>query len=48
MIEEIGFSHIKTQWTARRELGVLGKTFLANRVCSYFLNSHFVSFYEKD
>jgi SAM-dependent methyltransferase len=47
MIEEIGFSHIKTQWTARREFGEFGKTFLANRICSYFLNSHFVSFYQK-
>ena len=47
MIEELGFSHIKTQWTARREFGVFGKIFLANRTCSYFLNSHFVSFYEK-
>lgn len=47
MIEDIGFSHIKTQWTARREFGLFGKFFLANRVCSYFLNSHFVSFYQK-
>ena len=48
MIEEIGFSHIKTKWTARREFGSFGNFFLANRVCSYFLNSHFVSFYQKN
>ena len=47
MIEDLGFSHIKTQWTARREFGFFGKIFLANRLCSYFLNSHFVSFYQK-
>ena len=47
MIEILRFSHIKTQWTARREFGFFGKIFLANRLCSYFLNSHFVSFYKK-
>ncbi len=47
MIEDIGFLHIKTQWTARREFSVFGKYFLANRVCSYFLGSHFVSTYQK-
>ena len=29
MIEEIGFTHIKTQWTARREFGVFGKFFFS-------------------
>ena len=48
MIEEIGLKHILTRWTARRETGMFGKVFLANRVCSYFLNSHFVSKYEKE
>ena len=48
MIEEIGFSHIRTKWTARREFGVFGEKFFANRLCSYFLNSHFVSIYQKD
>ena len=48
IIEEIGFKHSSTRWTARRETGVFGKIFLANRLCSYFLNSHFVSNYEKN
>ena len=48
MIMENDFSLIKTEWTARRELGSLGKKFLANRLCSYFLNSHFVSVYKKN
>ena len=48
MIEEIGCSHIRTNWTARREFGGFGRQFLANRLCSYFLNSHFVSIFEKD
>ena len=47
MIEDIGVLHIKTQWTARREFGVFGKFFLANRLFSYFTNSHFVSTYRK-
>ncbi len=47
MIEDIGFKHLRTEWTARRELGYFGKLFLSNSLCSYFLNSHFVSFYKK-
>ena len=47
MIEENGFSHIHTSWTARREFGNFGKKILANRFCSYFLNSHFVSTFRK-
>ena len=47
MIEEIGCSHIQTNWTARREFGFFGKKILANRLCAYFLNSHFVSKYQK-
>ena len=47
MIEGFGFRHIRTEWTARREFGNFGRKFLSNRICSYFLNSHFVSVYEK-
>ena len=46
MIEHIGFKNIRTEWTARRELRHFGKVFLSNRLCSYFLDSHFVSFYK--
>lgn len=47
MIEDIGFTHIRTQWTARREFSTVGKIFFANRLFSFFTNSHFVSFYRK-
>jgi len=47
MLNELNCKHIKTNWTARRELLYLGKFFLANKVMSYFTDSHFVSVYEK-
>lgn len=47
MIEKAGSQHISTKWTARREFRTFGKLFLANRLCSYMLNSHFVSKYKK-
>ena len=47
MFEQLGCSHINTNWTTRRELLVPGKMLLANKFCQYFLGSHFVSFYEK-
>jgi SAM-dependent methyltransferase len=47
IIEELGLKHQSTAWTARRELGSIGKIILANRLTSYFLDSHFVSKYSK-
>lgn len=47
MIEEAGSVHISSNRTARRELGIFGKILLANRPCSYMLDSHFVSKYRK-
>ena len=47
MIERIGLYHIKTEWTSRREFGYFGKILFANRLCSFFLNSHFKSIYIK-
>ena len=47
MIEEAGSVHISSNRTARRELGIFGKILLANRPCSYMLDSHFVSKYQK-
>lgn len=47
IIEEHGLRHQSTTWTARRELGSIGRIILANRLASYFLDSHFVSKYSK-
>ena len=41
LLAELDCSHESTQWTARREFGGMGKYLLANRYCSYMLNSHF-------
>ena len=45
ILEELGLEHLSTNWTARREFGWVGNFLFANRVCSYFLNSHFRSVY---
>ena len=46
IMEEIGCKHLKTNWTARRELGFYGKFLLSNPLISYLTNSTFVSFYK--
>lgn len=45
MLAELGCMHSSTQWTARREFKGIGRYLLANRYCSYMLNSHFCSKY---
>ena len=47
IIEDIGLRHIRTEWIARREFGNFGRKFISNKICSYFLDSHFLSFYTK-
>lgn len=45
---QLGCSHIRTKWTSRREFLSLGKYVFANKFLSYFINSHFVSIYQKN
>ena len=45
LLADLDCSHESTQWTARREFRGIGKYLLANRYCSYMLNSHFCSTY---
>jgi len=47
MLEELGVSHITTNWTTRREFLIPGQILLANKICNYFMGSHFVSIYKK-
>lgn len=47
ILENQNCAHLKTNWSARRELRAVGKWLLANRIGSYFTNSHFVSHYIK-
>ena len=48
LIENFGFKHISTKWTARRELLSFGKILLSNFYASYMINSSFVSVYKKN
>jgi hypothetical protein len=48
MLEGLGARHLRTRRTARREFGMFGKFLLANSLCSFFLDSGFVSHYSKD
>lgn len=40
--ESLGFQKLTARWTARRELGFLGKYIFAKKIPSFFLDSHFV------
>jgi SAM-dependent methyltransferase len=42
LLSEVGFSHTKIRWLSFRQLRQIGKIFFANKITSYFLNSHFI------
>jgi ubiquinone/menaquinone biosynthesis C-methylase UbiE len=47
LIESSGFKHLRTTWTTRREFGALGYSLFGNKLCSYFLASHFCLEFER-
>jgi len=47
ILKKTGFREFKVKWVALKQLGGIGDFFLGNKVCSFFINSHFIIYARK-
>jgi SAM-dependent methyltransferase len=47
ILREVGFKKFKVKWILLNQLGRVGNFFLGNKICSFFINSHFIIYANK-
>lgn len=47
ILEKVGFKNFRIEWVAPWQLGKVGNFFLGNKICSFFIHSHFIVYAKK-
>lgn len=48
IMEKTGYKVFKTKWVSPSQLGRAGNFFLGNKICSFFIHSHFIIYARKN
>lgn len=47
VLEKVGFKNFKIKWLAPSQLGKIGDFLFGNKICSFFIHSHFIIYAKK-